>query len=62
MVMGALDAGEPLVVVLVLPHAARLTQPTETIPVTASDRGFRMTRPPLAGGELCTGEQTIALA
>ncbi|MGA7988704.1 MAG: hypothetical protein WCB51_09945 [Candidatus Dormiibacterota bacterium] len=59
-VIGALAAGEP--VELELPQAARPTKPTVTIPVMATDAGFRIAGPPLADGELFADEQTIALA
>ena len=62
MVIGVAAWGEPLPPGLVLPHAARPNAPTETIPVTAKDTGFRMLVPRSRHGELCADEQTIALA
>jgi hypothetical protein len=59
-VIGAAAPGEPLLVVL--PQAARLNEPNETIPVTAKDTGFRMLVPRSRHGELSADEQTIALA
>ncbi|HVC43060.1 MAG TPA: hypothetical protein VND54_13865 [Candidatus Saccharimonadales bacterium] len=60
-VIGA--AGVPLLAVgLLLPQAARLSAPNETIPVTAKDTGFRMLVPRSRHGELSADEQTIALA
>ena len=62
MVIGVAAWGEPLVAGLLLPHAARLSEPNETIPVTAKNAGFRMLVPRSRRGELCADEQTIALA
>jgi len=62
MVIGVPAWGEPLATELGLPQAARVSEPNETIPVTAKSVGFRMLVPRSRPGELSADEQTIALA
>jgi hypothetical protein len=62
MVIGAPADGDPLLPVLPLPQAARLSELSETIPVMAKKTGFRMLVPRSHEGELSADEQTIALA
>jgi len=62
MVIGLPVWGEPLLPVLLLPQAARVSELNETIPVTAKNTGFRMLVPRSHDGELSADEQTIALA